>query len=147
MTVVLDPVRYSSAGLELADPQSFSAIRRELLPLATVITPNLWEAADLAGTSTPDTEGGVAEVADALLGRMGAKSTVVITGVRSPARVGDLVRSKARVECVGCPVVSEEKRGTGCRYSSALLCALADGLLVVAAVQQAQALVGAYLRA
>ncbi len=47
--VVLDPVLRSSSGAELIDGKGVEAIRHLLLPLADVVTPNLWEALVLAG--------------------------------------------------------------------------------------------------
>ena len=70
---VVDPVMIATSGAKLADGSAVEAMKRRLLPLATVITPNLPEAAALCGR-----EGGAADLARALHGMFGC--AVVVKG-------------------------------------------------------------------
>src|SRR3954466_9470182 len=76
--VVVDPVAISSSGTRLIDDAAFEILKRELLPNATVITPNIAEAAALLGITPPKTLDEVRDAARKLI-ELGAK-WVVITG-------------------------------------------------------------------
>jgi len=62
---VLDPVLKSSSGYELMEPDAFEVLKRDLLPLVRVITPNIPEAAALSGAEISD-ELGMREAATKL---------------------------------------------------------------------------------
>ena len=133
LPVVLDPVLGSSAGRPLLDPEAVELLLRELLPLATVATPNLAEAAQLAGCAVGSREAAPA-AARALLGRMGPESAVIVTGGHFGAEQtpddfllepGDAPGSEPEgVWVPGTWVHTRSTHGTGCAFSSALLCAL-----------------------
>jgi hydroxymethylpyrimidine/phosphomethylpyrimidine kinase len=145
MTVVLDPIRYSSTGLELADEASFSALRAELLPLVRVVTPNRAEAAGLAGSELPRRWEDCVDVARTIQRLMAAESAVVVTGMEGADSVTDLLFTADGMETLSTRRILRSRRGTGCRHSSVLLCGLAQGLSLRQALERAQGKVGGYL--
>jgi len=131
--VVLDPVLATGTGIHIADDSMIDAMCRRLLPLTTVITPNLPEALRLTGAKTPDA------AATALLG-IGCHN-VLITGGDEPSRqvinrfyAGDRTPREFRWERI-----DGTFHGTGCTLSAALAAHLAQGQDLLDAVEQAQA--------
>ena len=117
--VVLDPVLHSSSGRELLEPQGVEVLGSDLLPLVDWITPNVAELAVLAA--------GEVEEASQAMGQRFPKLNVVVTGGDKDAR--DFVRlTGGHTEWLqGDRISSASTHGTGCAFSSALLCRLADG--------------------
>lgn len=127
--VVSDPVLASSSGGSLVDggQRAVDAIAR----VSTVITPNAAEAGQLAGVVSIADEYAAIAAAETLAARYDA--AVCVTGLvgRSPAEAVDvLLHVNGSVERVPHPLVAGvgDVRGTGCMFSSALACHLADGL-------------------
>ncbi len=136
--VVLDPVFRSSSGAELLDTAALEVLRDRLLPKATVITPNVEEAARLTGKSLRTIEE-VKTAAAALHGLCGAR--VVITGghLEKPQ---DVFYDGA--ECTvfaGDRLRSENTHGTGCAFSSGIAANLALGKSLPDAIVLAKAYV------
>jgi len=134
--LVCDPVLGSSGGQSLL-PLSINTAFAPLFDLCTVITPNLREAMLLTGK--PD----AASAAEAFLRISPGLSAVVITGVSSSAAsgYGDLVAVRGDTALLIAAPASDRQRevhGTGCHYSSALLCAIAHGTSIASAVSTAQ---------
>ena len=134
--VVLDPVMVAESGAVLLDPGARAALVQGLLPLATVATPNLPEARELAGL--PDEDDRVALARSVLDLGPGA---VVVTG----GHTGD--GADLLLERGGDPVWIEGPRhpdgashGSGCTHSSALAAHLALGYNVADAVRRAREL-------
>ncbi len=126
--VVLDPVLKASSGAALLDLAGINVLREHLLPLATVVTPNVDEAAALAGMAVT----GTSEVrpAAARLHELGARA-VVITGGHLP-EPADLLSIKSATgieqeEFSGERLDSPSTHGTGCAFATALACNLALG--------------------
>lgn len=128
--IVLDPVIRSSSGALLLDDAGVEVMRRRLMPLCDVMTPNVHEAAFLLGDEIlPDraswTVESVRALAAGLHGR-GARAVVVTGGHLDPAndyvsfRSGEQVIPGERIE-------SSSTHGTGCAYATALACRLAVG--------------------
>jgi hydroxymethylpyrimidine/phosphomethylpyrimidine kinase len=139
--VVLDPILKSSSGAELLEAEGIEVLRRRLLRLATVTTPNLVEAAILSGSPVQGVEG--MRSAAARLHQMGA-ANVVITGGHLPQPV-DLLSANygTHVEAIaGEHIESTATHGTGCAFATALACNLALGLAMVESVRRA----GDYVR-
>ncbi len=145
--VILDPVLKSSSGADLLDAEGRLRLSKKLLRLATVITPNLDEAAALSGMLVAS----LAEMKAAAqrLHRMGARN-VVITGGHLKRPVDLLSMAGARrpeqVEFAGERVRSTATHGTGCAFSSALACNLAWGESLPDAVRLAKEYVKQALR-
>lgn len=137
--VVVDPVVTSSSGTRLLDEAGFEIMKRELLPNATVVTPNLAEAAALLGIAPP---ANLDEMRDAArkICELGAK-WVALTGghLGSGNEVTDIVTNGVDTHEIRTPRVPNASiHGSGCRYSAALAAALARGADVPTAAFEAQ---------
>jgi hydroxymethylpyrimidine/phosphomethylpyrimidine kinase len=123
--VVLDPVMVASSGAVLLQPRALSALRRRLLPLATVITPNIPEAELLLGH--PIADGAAADAALDELRALGARA-VLLKGGHLPGRqvVDRLDDGRRRHEFVH-GRLRVEGHGTGCTLASAIAARLALG--------------------
>jgi hydroxymethylpyrimidine/phosphomethylpyrimidine kinase len=125
--LVVDPVVMATQGDRLLDADALTPLREELLPLATVVTPNLAEAATLTGLQVADRSDMVA--AAEALHRLGP-SVVLLTGGHLP----DRARSPDLVWSAGGPQWLEADRadaahthGSGCVLSAAVAAGLARG--------------------
>ncbi|MFQ5525366.1 MAG: bifunctional hydroxymethylpyrimidine kinase/phosphomethylpyrimidine kinase [Thermoanaerobaculia bacterium] len=123
--VVLDPVMVAKSGDLLLREDAVSALLGELLPLATVITPNLPEAEVLGGRRAPDHESRVELAAE--LARLGP--AVLLKGGHSRENpVRDVLHDGSTVRVFSHPRIrSNATHGTGCTLSSALAARLARG--------------------
>jgi hydroxymethylpyrimidine/phosphomethylpyrimidine kinase len=121
--VVLDPVMRSSSGKRLSEKDSLDAIRIKLLPLCTVVTPNIDEASLLAGITIRDRRG--MEEAAMRLKEYGS-SIVIITGGHLAEIAMDLIYDGA-FHYLRSRKVQGEFHGTGCTFSSAVAASLAKG--------------------
>jgi hydroxymethylpyrimidine/phosphomethylpyrimidine kinase len=142
--IVLDPVITSSSGHDLIDAAGARFLVERLLPLATVITPNVDEAAALTGLPVSNLE--QMRLAAARLHAMGAAS-VVITGGHLEKAI-DLLsftsRRGAEQEVFKSDrLKSNSTHGTGCAFASAMACHLARGRGLPEAVLLAKAYVAA----
>ena len=139
--VVVDPVMVATSGARLLREDAVTALCRDLLPLATVLTPNLPEAELLWGKAI-ESETGQAAAARRIAERFGT-ACVVKGGHLSGRQVTDLLFLKGRVYRFEAPRLhAVETHGTGCTFSAALAALLAKGLKLPAAVQAAQRYVG-----
>ncbi len=145
--VVLDPVMVAKSGDALLQAEAVASLRDLLLPLATVITPNLPEAATLLG------EDPVAEVeemegcAERLLA-LGAGAVLLKGGHFTTSESPDLLHDgNAPTWFHARRVDTANTHGTGCTLSSAIAAGLARGLDLGDAVSQAKAYIGAAIAA
>jgi hydroxymethylpyrimidine/phosphomethylpyrimidine kinase len=147
--IVLDPVLRSTSGTALIDQDGVRVIRDELLPRVGWITPNVDELAMLAGGS-PDREEVPAAAArlQAIAAQLGNDElNVVVTGGHL-SRPDDflLTASGAGNWLPGEKIITNATHGTGCAFSSALLCELISGRSPEEAVAAAKAYVAEALR-
>ena len=135
--IVLDPVLASSSGAALLDQEGIRLLREELLPLVGWVTPNTDELAALTGERISGRED-VAEQA-ARLGHLARGLNVVVTGGHLDPP-DDLLRTSAGevVLFPGLRVDTTSTHGTGCVFSSALLCRLVAGDSAAEAVRGAK---------
>jgi hydroxymethylpyrimidine/phosphomethylpyrimidine kinase len=145
--VVLDPVMVAKSGDRLLRDEAVEALRAELLPLATVVTPNLPEAGDLLGTAVPDSPEAMRRAARAL--REHGPANVLMKGGHLPGdRLVDMLFDGARfVELPAERVPTKNTHGTGCTLSSAIAALLPQRDSVEAAVRDARAYVLDAIRA
>ena len=139
--LVVDPVLVATTGDALADGATAEAIVRDLLPLATVITPNAREAATLTGTRVETWDD--ARRAAAQLIELGARA-VVITGGEFGDRASAidlLFDGRHYREYTSVRVASRSTHGTGCTFSAAIAAGLAKGMMVEDAVALAKSYV------
>jgi len=145
--VVLDPVMVAKSGDRLLVPDAVDSLKTRLLPLATVITPNLPEAAVLLGREDGIGADDMEDMARSLQA-LGARSVLLkgghLEGTESPDYLFDgegmEVFTAERVD-------TANTHGTGCTLSSAIAALLARGLSLREAVRDAKAYVGAAIRA
>lgn len=140
--VVVDPVLQSSSGAALIDADGIQVIRDRLLPIAGWVTPNIDELTILAG------EGSLEKAAARLHHMAGGKLNVVVTGGHLSRPNDYLLTSEGEsIWFEGERIVTTSTHGTGCAFSSALLCTLVTGQSKTAAVAEAKAFVTSALRA
>ena len=145
-TVVLDPVMIATSGAVLISPEAVQTLVRELFPLATLITPNLDEAAHLVGHPI-DNENAMQAAAEALRA-LGAPAVLLKGGHLPGERVSNYFVSDARAFWLHAPRIhSPNTHGTGCTLSSAIAAHLALGAPLDEAVRAAQAYVRDALQA
>jgi hydroxymethylpyrimidine/phosphomethylpyrimidine kinase len=139
--IVIDPVMVAESGAVLLDDAARQALIDELLPLATVITPNLPEARVLAGGRDEDPE----ELARALHA-LGPQH-VVVTGGHRPSAT-DVFFDGAETTLIPGPRHPDgAAHGSGCTHSSALAAHLALGYSPLEAATQARAIAAEAVRA
>jgi hydroxymethylpyrimidine/phosphomethylpyrimidine kinase len=153
--LVVDPVMVASTGRVLLPAEGIEAYRRTLLPLALVVTPNLWEAVLLAGLD-PE-EGAITDVTGMVeaarrIHALGPVWVLVkgghLPGVGVPGRpdappvVPDVLFDGSEVITLSGPlVITANTHGTGCSLSAAITAGLARGAAVPDAVQEAKTFV------
>ena len=130
--VVVDPVMRAESGAALLDPAALGALR-DLLPQATVCTPNLAEAQALAGRDTDD----AAELARAL--NAGAGCAVIVTGGHGPSPADALCDGGDVVAIPGTRHPVATTHGAGCTYAATLATLLGGGSTLVDAATRAKA--------
>jgi hydroxymethylpyrimidine/phosphomethylpyrimidine kinase len=134
--VVVDPVAVSKHGDSLISEGTLDAIRERLLPLATVVTPNLLEAELLTGMNITDETRMLA--AARMINAMGPQ-WVLIKGGHLPGNPVDLLFDGEQViRYPGQRITSVHTHGTGCTLASAIAARLAIGDDVPTAVQAAK---------
>ncbi len=134
--VVVDPVAVSKHGDSLLSAGTLDAVRERLLPLATVVTPNLLEAELLAGLKiTNETQMMTAARAISSMG----PQWVLVKGGHLPGNPVDLLfDGRQAIRFPGRRVVSLHTHGTGCTLASAIASRLAMGDDVASAVKAAK---------
>jgi hydroxymethylpyrimidine/phosphomethylpyrimidine kinase len=134
--IVVDPVAVSKHGDSLLSAGTLETIKRELLPLATVVTPNLHEAELLTGERITDEDG--MRRAAAVLSGLGPR-WIVVKGGHLPGSPVDLLFDGENVtRFPAARIDSEHTHGTGCTLASAIASYLAHGMAVPAAVEAAK---------
>lgn len=123
---VLDPVMVSTSGHRLLDPDAEAVVRSRLVPLCTLVTPNLDEAAILVGREVRDV--GSMESAGLELLRLGAGAALVKGGHLAGDEITDvLVTPAGSRRFTRARVPSTSTHGTGCTLSAAITAGLALG--------------------
>lgn len=138
-TVVLDPVMIAKSGHALLDPTAIAALRDELVPLATVVTPNLPEAGVLLDGDAPTTLG---EMRDAVvaLHRLGPRYVYLKGGHLGGDQSPDLLYDgRDIIELSAKRVQTSNTHGTGCTLSSAIAALIPQRSDVRRAVEDAKA--------
>ena len=143
--IVLDPVMVATSGARLLEPDALDALRNRLLPLATLITPNLPEAELLLDATIRDQQA-MHEACDQLL-RKGAHA-VLLKGGHLPGttNVVDLLADDSGVHAFQHPRLQMEAHGTGCTLASAVAANLCRSLPLAEACRAAGDYVHAALR-
>ncbi len=139
---VLDPVlQGSGGGPPLLEQRAWDALRHELAPLVTLITPNLAEAGHLLGGEPPNSRASMEDAARELA-RLGAPWVLLKGGHLEGAPTDLLVHGGTITPYTG-KRADADLHGTGCALSSAITAGLALGMDLPAAVARAHAYVQA----
>ncbi len=137
--VVVDPVMVAATGAQLLQDDAVSSVRELLVPLASVITPNVPEAEVLTGIEIDTVDD--MELAGSELVSNGAKAAVVKGGHLDDrtGRVTDVLVTKSGVErFTSIRIDTTSNHGTGCTFASAIAAHLARGIDLTTAVDLSQ---------
>jgi hydroxymethylpyrimidine/phosphomethylpyrimidine kinase len=133
LPVVVDPVMVAKGGAHLLEIAAVGALKRVLLPMATLVTPNLPEAELMAGMAIPDLAA-MHHAADVLL-TLGVPAVLLKGGHLSGAVVTDLLATPDGVTVFERPrLFTRHTHGTGCTLSTAIAAGLAQGMGLLDAV-------------
>jgi hydroxymethylpyrimidine/phosphomethylpyrimidine kinase len=131
--IVLDPVMVSESGSNLLDDSAQDALRSRVLPRASVVTPNVPEAARLVGMDAETGSGELARAVHAL-----GPGAVVVTGGHRELATDVFFDGERVVEIPGERYPGGAAHGSGCTHSSVLAAQLALGLSPVEAARRAK---------
>jgi hydroxymethylpyrimidine/phosphomethylpyrimidine kinase len=147
MHVVLDPVMVATSGDRLLAAEAVEALRRKLIPRASLITPNLPEAAALLEEPVASNEAAIEGQGKRLLS-MGCPAVLIKGGHGQGAESIDyLIRSSGTIALAAPRTATKNTHGTGCSLSSAIAAGLANGEDMETAVRNAKAWVSAAIAA
>jgi hydroxymethylpyrimidine/phosphomethylpyrimidine kinase len=145
LPLVLDPVMVAKGGDRLLEVEAQSALCEKLLPLASLITPNLPEAEALTGMATHSRH--ERELVARALVEMGAKAALIKGGHGQGELVEDLLFDGDRFSVFGAQrLQTVHTHGTGCTLSAAIATGLGQGMVLSAAVERAHRYVQAAIR-
>lgn len=139
--VVVDPVMVAESGARLLDPDAIEALRAQVMPRATVVTPNIPEARVLAGLG----DGASADELARAVKRHGSVA-VVVTGGHADVVVDTFFDGGEVVAIEGERQPDGAAHGSGCTHSSALAAQLALGRTPLEAAREARAIASAAVR-
>ena len=146
LPLVVDPVMVATGGARLMDLDAVAALKRYLLPLTTLLTPNVPEAEVLTGRAIPD-----------LAAMRGAAETLLTLGVPAVLLKGGHCAGEVLVDLLATPddiltferprLPTRHTHGTGCTLATAVAAGLAAGMPLPAAVLRARDYVQAAIAA
>lgn len=142
--LVVDPIMLSTHRRELLTPPAVDVLRKELIPRAALLTPNIPEAEVLAGVSIAN-DSELRQAACALL-KMGAQAVLIKGGHRKESATDVLFDGAEWYEFPAPHLETPHTHGTGCTYSAAITAALAFGEPLVEAVRHAKRFVHEAIR-
>lgn len=145
--VVVDPVMVATSGDRLLSPDAVEALRTKLFPHATIITPNLPEAAALLDETVAVSEADIVSQGRRLLA-MGSPVVLIKGGHgQGPESIDYLIDKNSIVRLAAPRIATRNTHGTGCSLSSAIAAGLAKGETLEAAVRHAKVYVNAAIAA
>ncbi|HHV46627.1 MAG TPA: bifunctional hydroxymethylpyrimidine kinase/phosphomethylpyrimidine kinase [Tissierellia bacterium] len=134
--IVVDPVMVSTSGSKLLQDDAIEALVNKLIPLATIITPNIPEAEVLSGVkinSLPDMEKAATIISRKFNG------AILIKGGHRVKDADDLLYEDGKCTWIkGKRIDNPNNHGTGCTLSSAIACNLAEGHSLLLSVKRAK---------
>lgn len=139
LPLVVDPVMVATSGDSLLEADAVETLKGRLIPLATLITPNVPEAAALLGTQQATSTEEAGRQAQALLA-LGCKAVLVKGGHRlGEAAVDILATADGGLQAFSAPRIdSRNTHGTGCTLSAAIVALLASGYAMPEAIEGAK---------
>jgi hydroxymethylpyrimidine/phosphomethylpyrimidine kinase len=143
--LLLDPIMIAKDGTKLLDPAAIKTLKRRLLPLANLVTPNLPEAEALTGLKINHLKT-MQQAANALL-ELGSAAVLVKGGHLSGDHLYDLLVTQDYKESFEAQrIITPHTHGTGCTLASAIATGLAQGQTLTDAVRRAHAYVQEAIR-
>ena len=137
LPIILDPVMVAKSGDRLLPQEALAALRHQLLPLATLLTPNLPEAADLLDCAPAQDETEMTRQGHALRA-MGPQAVLMKGGHAGGAQCVDLLITARGVTRLTAPRrATRNTHGTGCTLSAAIAAGMAKGMSLAEAVIRA----------
>jgi len=150
--IVIDPVLHSSSGTPLLESEALPLYKQQLLPLATVITPNIPEAGALAGMQVAglETMRTAAETihteVSRLRGGMKKPLAVIVKGGHLSGDATDVLYDGEKYHSFSAPrIEGRSPRGTGCRFAAAIAAQLAKGESLHTAISRAKEYLAWYI--
>lgn len=139
--IVVDPVMVAKGGASLLETDAVATLKRRMILLATVLTPNIPEAEALTGMTIRDRESALA--AGMMLSTLGPRYVLVKGGHMDGPSIVDLLFEERRLleTFTGPRLDTPNTHGTGCTTASAIAAGIAQGLSVRDAVARARAYV------
>lgn len=146
LNIVLDPVMVTTTGDPLIADNAVDTLKQQLLPLATLVTPNLHETARLVNADMPQSKTEIIDQANKIL-NMGAKAVLIKGGhgasnealKQSTDLLLSLDGSKLVEKWFSAKwIVTKNTHGTGCSLSSAITANLAKGETLISAIENAK---------
>jgi hydroxymethylpyrimidine/phosphomethylpyrimidine kinase len=145
--IVLDPVMVATSGDPLLSADAVAGLRTKLIPRATLITPNLPEAAALLHEPVASGEAAIARQGERLLA-LGCPAVLIKGGHGQGAESIDyLISGNGTIALPGPRIATDNTHGTGCALSSAIAAFLAKGEALETAVRHAKAWITAAIAA
>jgi hydroxymethylpyrimidine/phosphomethylpyrimidine kinase len=145
--VVLDPVMVATSGDHLLASDAVDALRTELIPRASLLTPNLPEAAALLEQPVAESEAAIARQGERLLA-MGCRAVLIKGGHGQGSESIDYLFTGDSTIALAAPrIVTQNTHGTGCSLASAIAAGLANGEDMESAVRGAKAWISAAIAA
>ncbi len=136
--IVLDPVMVATSGDVLLQKDAVDSLKRDLFPLASIVTPNLQEAAVLLGEAPASNESEMESQAFRLVD-IGVKAVLIKGGHGTGNESTDVFVANGKVKRLVSPrIKTHNTHGTGCTLSSAIAAYLSHGCELEDAVQQAK---------
>ena len=143
--IVVDPVMVATSGARLISEEAIGTLKSKLLPLATVITPNIPEAEVLFGSEIKS-EADMEKAAEAICNSLGC--AVLLKGGHKVNDANDLLYHEGTCQWFyGKRIDNPNTHGTGCTLSSAIASNLAKGFPMDVAVERAKAYISGALAA
>lgn len=134
--IVVDPVMISTSGSKLLSDNAMDALINRLIPMASIITPNIPEAECLAGFPI-DTKEDMIKAAEKI--GEGYQGHILIKGGHLSDTADDLLYQKGDITWFeGLRINNENTHGTGCTMSSAIACNIAAGYSINESVERAK---------
>jgi hydroxymethylpyrimidine/phosphomethylpyrimidine kinase len=145
--VVLDPVMVATSGDHLLARDAVDALRTKLIPRASLLTPNLPEAAALLEEAVAESETAIARQGERLLA-MGCRAVLIKGGHGQGSESIDYLFTGSGTVMLAAPrIATQNTHGTGCSLSSAIAAGLAKGENLESAVRAAKTWIGAAIAA
>lgn len=136
--LVVDPVWVATSGATLSGEDALLAIRDDLFPVATIVTPNVSEASALTGRSISD-RSDVESAAKALVDDHAARAALVTGGDLPGGEIVDAYYDGRRMETfIEAKILARGVHGSGCALASAIAARLARGETILEAVRGAR---------